>query len=118
MINFEIIKKFWKPIAVLVLMLVSLYGGWHANEIYHGYKDNQEAKIEKLFDAGIQRMQQQGAQNLIDTQNILKAKKDKVITVEIPKIVEKEVYKNPALDQDGVDALRKLKEINNEKRTN
>lgn len=36
--------------------------------------------------------------------------KAKVITVEVPKIVERKIYHNICIDNDGLDVLRKLKE--------
>ncbi|ENR0918490.1 hypothetical protein ENKO_181 [Klebsiella phage fENko-Kae01] len=115
--DFTLLRKFWKPIAVLVLVIGSFLGGWKANEVYHGYKENLEARIEKKFDEGLSKIQAQGAQNLIDTQELLKKNKAEIIEKEVPIIIERKVYQNPSLDQDGVEVLRKLKEESAKKRT-
>lgn len=116
--NFAFIQKFWKPLAVLVLVIGAFLGGWKSNEVYHGYKDNLEARIEKKFDKGLSDLQAQGAKNLEDTKELLKQSKAQIIEKEIPIIVEKKVYKNPSLDQEGVDALKKLKDESIKRRTN
>lgn len=115
--DFTLLRKFWKPISVLVLIIGAFLGGWKANEVYHGYRENLESRIEKKFDDGLAKIQAQGAQNLIDTQAILKKNKAEIIEKEVPIIIERKVYKNPSLDQDGVDVLRKLKEESVKKRT-
>lgn len=112
------IRKYWKAMVVVVLVLGSLFSGWKANEIYHGYKDNLEARIEKLVEKGIGDMQQAGAKNLLDSQQLLKDRKVQIIEKELPIIIEKKVYSNPSLDQDGVDYLNKLKEVTKEERKN
>lgn len=116
--NFEFIRKFWKPIAVLIIVICSFFGGIKTHIVYEGYKENLEARIEKKFDKGIAEMQAQGAKNLVDSQELLKKNKAEIIEKEVPVIVEKKVYKNPSLDQDGVDVLKKLKEESAKKRTN
>lgn len=112
------IRKYWKAIIFVVLVVGSFLGGWKANEVYHGYKDNLEARIEKLVEKGIGDMQQAGAKNLLDSQQLLKDRKVQIIEKELPIIVEKKVYSNPSLDQDGVDYLNKLKEVTKEERKN
>lgn len=115
--NLEFIQKFWKPIAVLVIVVGAFLGGIKTHIVYEGYKESLEARIEKKVDQGIAAMQAQSAQNLIDSQELLKKNKAEIIEKEVPVIVEKKVYKNPSLDQDGVDVLKKLKEESAKKRT-
>lgn len=112
------IKKYWKAIIVAIIVCSSFFGGWKTNEIYHGYKHNLEEKIEKLVEKGLDDIQKQGAKNLIDSQQLLKDRKVTIIEKELPIIIEKEVYRNPSLDQDGVEYLKKLKEVTKEERAN
>lgn len=115
---YEIVKQFWKPIAVLVLMFALLFGGWKANDVYHGYKDNLNAQITKKFEDGISDLQAQGAKNLIETQELIKQNKAQIIEKEVPYVVVKKVYSNQCFDDDGVGVLQKLKDTSSARRTN
>lgn len=116
--DFTLISKFWKPIAVLVFVFGVFFGGWKSNEIYHGYKDNLEEKIQQKFEQGLSDIQAQGAKNLIDTQELIKQNKAQIIEKEIPVIIEKKVYSQQCFDQTGVDALLKLKAESTKRRSN
>jgi predicted negative regulator of RcsB-dependent stress response len=115
---FETLKQFWKPITVLVLMFAMLFGGWKANDVYHGYKDNLNAQITKQFEQGLSDIQAQGAKNLIETQELIKQNKAQIIEKEVPYIVEKKVYSNQCFDETGVAVLKKLKDESAKRRTN
>ncbi|EPE1232909.1 hypothetical protein ACSGOQ_006188, partial [Escherichia coli] len=76
---------------------------------YTGYKESIDQKIEKKVDSALAKMQQENAKNYIETKKIMQDNA-KVIETQVPIIVEREVYKNVCLDEDGVKLLNELKQ--------
>lgn len=105
-----VLKQYWKPLTIFVLISAAFFGGWKSNTVYIGYKDGLEQRIEKKVSDGLDKIEREHAQNYLDTKKLLQSQKTEVIEKEIPYIVEKEVYKNVCLDQSGVDVLMKLRE--------
>ncbi|WOL22692.1 hypothetical protein [Escherichia phage vB_EcoM_JNE01] len=105
----HVIIPYWKPLLVVLVMSGCVYGGWEANNYYTGYKESIDLKIEKQVNAALDQMQQESAKSYIETKQIMQDNA-KVIETKIPYIVEREVYYNVCLDQDGVNVLKELKE--------
>lgn len=107
---FTVLQKYWKSGAVVFLLIGAYGAGWKTNTIYTGYKESIELKIEKKVDTALDKMQQKAAQSLAQTQDILSKQKAEVIETKVPIIIEKKVYDNTCLEQDGVGVLSDLKE--------
>lgn len=105
----KVLIPYWKPILVVGVMAGCVYGGWSANTYYTGYKESIDQKIEKKVDSALAKMQQENAKNYIETKKIMQDNA-KVIETQVPIIVEREVYKNVCLDEDGVKLLNDLKQ--------
>lgn len=111
----KIIIPHWKFILVLAVMVGCSYGGWAANDYYSGYKRSIEQNIEKQVDDALDKIQRENAKNYIETKKIMQDNA-KVIETQVPFIVEREVYKNVCLDEDGVRVLNELKKNSAEAR--
>lgn len=105
----KVLIPFWKPIAFVLLMVSCAFGGWKANTFYSGYKESIELKIEKKVDTALSKIENQNTQNFVETKQIMKDNA-KVIEIKVPVIVEREVYKNVCLDEEGVKLLNDLKQ--------
>ena len=105
----KVLIPYWKPILVAVVMGGCVYGGWMANTYYTGYKLSIDQKIEKQVNAALSKMQQENAKSYIETKKIMQDNA-KVIETQVPAIIEREVYKNVCLDEDGVKLLNELKQ--------
>lgn len=110
----DFLKAYKLPLFIILFLLYSVlmvFGGWKLNTYYTGYQSSIEQRIEKKVDDGLRNIEQQGAQNLKQTQDLIQNKQKDVITKEIPLIIDRPIYLNGCLDQDGVDALQRLKDI-------
>ncbi|HHT8265837.1 TPA: hypothetical protein ACT2UD_004729 [Escherichia coli] len=105
----KILIPFWKPISFVLLIGGSAYAGWEANTYYSGYQLSIEQQIAKKVDTALDKMQQENAKNYLETKKIMEDNA-KVIETKVPFIVEREVYKNVCLDEDGVKVLNELKQ--------
>ena len=105
----ELLLAFAQPIATILLMLLCAFGGWKLNTYYTGYQDSINQKIEKQVSDGLSRIEQQGAKNLNDTLLELKNRKVEIVTKEVPKFIDRPVYQNVCIDEDGVTTLQNLK---------
>ena len=105
----KVLIPYWKPILVLAVMGGCVYGGWSANTYYTGYKQSIDQKIEKQVDSALSKIQQENAKNYIETKKIMQDNA-KVIETQVPVIIEREVYKNVCIDEDGFRLLNDLKQ--------
>ncbi|EOR9074253.1 hypothetical protein FOI42_RS03970 [Escherichia coli] len=105
----KVLIPFWKPIAFVLLMASCTFGGWKANTFYTGYKESIELKIEKKVDAALSKIESQNTKNYVETKQIMQ-NNAKVIETKVPVIIEREVYRNVCLDEEGVKLLNDLKQ--------
>lgn len=107
-------KSYKLPLLIcsfIVYSAIATFVGWKLNTYYTGYQTSIEQRIEKQVDLGLQKIQQQGAKNLKDTQDLIDNKQTQIIKEKVPLIVDRPIYLNSCLDEDGVDVLRKLRDI-------
>lgn len=114
MINFFIKNKvaIFITAAVMCLML-SFTAGWKVHSYYVGYQQNIENTVKKEVQRGIDDMQRQNAQSLIDTQKKLDNLKSKTIIEKVPQIIDRPIYLQSCIDEDGVKILKQYKEESN-----
>lgn len=105
----DFIKNHYKPVLIILAMGFCVVFGWKANTYYTGYELSITQNIEKKVDDAIDKMQQESAKNLIETQKTIKDNATKIVETKVPIIIEKKVYQNVCLDEDGVQVLRELK---------
>lgn len=105
----NILIPYWKPISFALLISGSAVAGWKANTYYTGYQESIEQQIAKKVDIALDKMQQENAKSYLETKKIMEDN-TKVIETKVPYIVEREVYKNVCLDEDGVKVLNELKQ--------
>lgn len=105
----KILIPYWKPISFALLLGGAALSGWKANTYYTGYQQSIEQQIAKQVDVALDKMQQENAKNYIETKKIMEDNA-KVIETKVPYIVERKVYKNVCLDEDGVKILNDLKQ--------
>ena len=85
-----------------------IFSGWQICTYYNGYKENLENKALQIVKDGISEYQKVQAQGLEDTKVLLQKQKSSTIIKERT-IVEKPIYQNVCLDEDGVSILRDYK---------
>ena len=98
---------------IIIFVVYSLFlvlAGWKANTYYTGYKLSQQQKLEKIVQDGLSKIQQDNAKHYEDVQQELDKKKTEIIEKKIPVIVDRPIYMNNCVDQEGVDALQKYKQ--------
>lgn len=105
----DILKEFAKPILFVLIMGLCAFGGWKLNTYYTGYKASLDQKIEKQVDQALSDIQKNQAQNLVETQELIKKGSAQIVETKVPVIVERKIYQNICLDQDGVKVLEDLK---------
>lgn len=103
-----LLSEYAKPFAFVLAMALCTFGGWKMNTWYTGNQRSLSLDIEKQVDNALDRMQQGNAKTLIDTNKLIKDNA-KVIEKPVPFIVEREVYKNVCIDEDGNTVLLDLK---------
>lgn len=111
-----LLGSYYKPILFVGLLALAMLSGWKLNTYYTGYQESIEQRIEKKVDDGLSRMQQEGARQLIETQKVLKDSSDEIISKQVPLIVDRPIYLNQCLDQDGKNILEQLRENSRAKR--
>lgn len=112
-----LIEEFIKPISFAVIMALCVLGGWKLNTYYTGYQSSLEQKVQKKVDDAMNQMQADQAKNLVETQQLIKDNA-KVIETKVPVIVERKVYQNVCLDEDGWNVLKELKDNSSKGREN
>ena len=103
-----IVKTYWKPIALLLIIILSLvaikwYGASQYNKGVSSATTTMQNKFDKLNTEQARRMAQASAKYQIE-----KTKREAeqgVQYVEVEKIVDRIVYLNVCLDDDGVSAI-------------
>lgn len=98
--------------AVLFLVLFSLFCGWKANTYYRGYEMNLERNITESIHKEISDMQYKQAEQLTEKLNELNDQDFKVLR-ESKTIIERPIYSQECIDQDGIDLLKQYKGASN-----
>lgn len=86
-----------------------LFAGWRVHTYYTGYQQSLEDKVQQVISSGISDYQRNQAQGLEDTQKLLSNLKANTIIKE-PTIINRPIYSQPCMDQDGADLLKQNKE--------
>lgn len=107
----DILRKYWKQASVLILLGAMFAGGWKANTVYNGYQQNLLQQTKDQVDKALRDVQREHAKNLIEVKELLANRETEVIKVDVPKIIEKKVYYNLCLEEEGVKKLQYEKDL-------
>lgn len=106
-----------KIISIFLLWTaISIFGGWKVNTYYQGYQNNLKQEVTQTIKDSISDMQAGNAKQLTSTLNELKGLDIRVIK-ESKTIIERPIYQNQCMDEDGLSKLKQYKEKSNEIRT-
>nr|DAN36197.1 MAG TPA: hypothetical protein [Caudoviricetes sp.] len=98
----------WKLIAVLVVFAIVI-GAWQADRKaeYRRGRDDMAAEISgRLKDAAIEKAKEDRKTSAVyQAGKAVREEKERVRYVQVPKIIEKTVYRNTCLDSDGVSVI-------------
>lgn len=98
----------WKLIAVLVVFAIVI-GAWQADRKaeYRRGRDEMAAEISgRLKDAAIEKAKSdQVISEKYQSEKAVRKEKERVRYVQVPKIIEKTVYRNTCLDSDGLSVI-------------
>lgn len=104
----ETLLKNWKLIAVLVVIAICI-GAWQADRKaeYRRGRDEMAAEISgRLKDAAIEKAKSdQVISEKYQSEKAVREEKERVRYVQVPKIIEKTVYRNTCLDSDGLSVI-------------
>ncbi|SOK58431.1 hypothetical protein [Yersinia phage fHe-Yen9-04] len=109
---FNFIKLYKLPIVIVAFILYTvlmLFSGWQVRTYYDGYQQNIVEKVQKVVDTGVSTMQRNQAQGFENIKVNLKEANNKTIIKE-PTIVNRIIYAQQCIDQDGVDLLQQYKQ--------
>lgn len=107
-----VFTKYWKLASVLILLLGSFYSGWYVKTLKDGYELNIVKEVKQEVQGALKEVKEQNYQNYLNTKEYLDSKQINVIKEKIPVIIEKEkeIYFQYCLEEEGVEALRILRE--------
>lgn len=98
----------WKLIAVLVVFAIVI-GAWQADRKaeYQRGRESMAAEISgRLKDAAIEKAKQERETSAAyQSGKAVREEKERVRYVQVPKIIEKTVYRNTCLDSDGLSVI-------------
>lgn len=98
----------WKLIAVLVVFAIVI-GAWQADRKaeYRRGRDEMAAEISgRLKDAAIEKAKEDRETSAVyQAGKAVREEKERVRYVQVPKIIEKTVYRNTCLDSDGLSVI-------------
>lgn len=104
----ETLLKNWKLIAILVIFSIVI-GTWQADRKaeYRRGRDEMAAEISgRLKDAAIEKAKSdQVISEKYQSEKAVREEKERVRYVQVPKIIEKTVYRNTCLDSDGLSVI-------------
>lgn len=104
----ETLFKNWKLIAVLVVIAICI-GAWQADRKaeYRRGRNEMAAEISgRLKDAAIEKAKSdQVISAKYQSEKAVREEKERVRYVQVPKIIEKTVYRNTCLDSDGLSVI-------------
>ena len=98
----------WKLIAVLVVIAICI-GAWQADRKteYRRGRDEMAAEISgRLKDAAIEKVKEDRETSAVyQTGKAVREKKERIRYVQVPKLVERVVYRNVCVDSDGLSVI-------------
>lgn len=104
----QTLLKNWKLIAALVLIAICI-GAWQANRKaeYRRGRDEMAAEISgRLKDAAIKKAEEDRESSAVyQAGKAVREEKERVRYVQVPKLIERVVYRNVCLDSDGVSVI-------------
>lgn len=104
----SLLLKNWKLIAVLVcaMLVVSAWQYDHAAQYKRG-RDSMAAEISgRLKDAAIEKAKQDRESSaMYQADKAVREEKERVRYVQVPKLIERVVYRNVCVDADGVSVI-------------
>lgn len=103
-------------IAVVLMYGVSFGFGWKVHSYYVGYQLNIERTVKEQIEEGLTQIQRDNAQSLLETQKKLDGIKSTVVVERIPTIIDRPIYLQRCLDEDGANILRDYKRESNKAR--
>lgn len=98
--------------AMILIVLLSVFSGWKANTYYTGYEMNLEKNVTASIKKEISDMQYQQAEQLTAKLSELKDQDFKVLR-ESQTIIERPIYSQQCIDQEGIELLKRYKEASN-----
>lgn len=102
-----------KGIVIFILWTtVSIFGGWKINTYYQGYQNNLKAEVTQVVKDSINDMQADNARQLASTIQGIKDLDVRVVR-ESKTIVERPIYQNQCIDEDGIKLLKDFKDKSN-----
>lgn len=104
----ETLLKNWKLIAALVVIAICI-GAWRADRKaeYRRGRDEMAAEISgRLKDAAIKKAEEDRESSAVyQAGKAVREEKERVRYVQVPKLIERVVYRNVCLDSDGVSVI-------------
>lgn len=104
----ETLLKKWKLIAVLVVFAICI-SAWQADRKaeYQRGRDEMAAEISgRLKDAAIEKAKEDRETSAVyQTGKAVREKKERIRYVQVPKLVERVVYRNVCVDSDGLSVI-------------
>lgn len=98
----------WKLIAILVVIAIVI-GAWQADRKveYRRGRDEMAAEISgRLKDAAIKKAEEDRESSAVyQAGKAVREEKERVRYVQVPKLIERVVYRNVCLDSDGVSVI-------------
>lgn len=106
----------YKSIIIFIIVVVlSIFSGWKLNTYYTGYQTSLKQEVTQVVEQGLRDIQQNQAKVLTDKLNELNNQPFK-IQKEKETIVERPIYSQQCIDNDGINLLKKNQENLNETR--
>lgn len=104
----QTLLKNWKLIAVLVVIAICITA-WQADRKAEYRRGRDEMAVEisgRLKDAAIEKAKSdQVISEKYQSEKAVREEKERVRYVQVPKIIEKTVYRNTCLDSDGLSVI-------------
>lgn len=104
----ETLLKNWKLIAFLVLIAICI-GAWQADRKAEYRRGRDEMAVEisgRLKDAAIEKAEEDRESSAVyQAGKAVREEKERVRYVQVPKLIERVVYRNVCLDSDGVSVI-------------
>lgn len=109
-------KVLLSVVGILLSFALSFSLGWKVHSYYVGYQQNIERVVKDEVKEGLSQIQKDHAQNLLDTQKKLDNIKSNVVVERIPTFIDRPVYLNGCIDEDGAGTLHDFKLESNKAR--
>lgn len=104
----ETLLKNWKLIAVLVVLAICI-SAWQADRKaeYRRGRDEMAAEISgRLKDAAIEKAEEDRKSSAVyQTGKAVREERERIRYVQVPKLVERVVYRNVCVDSDGLSVI-------------